>query len=238
MGEEAKKPVDCQAQVFAFCSLTVESHWRIRGHFRMNSGGSRRMVWRGGSKGMSQSLIPQTFLQGLPGARPWDRDSGYKERETGDVSARSSELGSWPAPHPTASEATAPLPSLPTSSPVTSCHQTLLPGFIRKALENVEWAVAPSPERSLSCHSLGPLERRGRQLLKQRLLPSPCAQQREVAWALWSALGWGTRGGGSPSLPLTALVPPRRNSLFLPPQPISSKHWTHCQTTCWAAQMH
>lgn len=33
---------------------------------------------------------------------------------------------------------------------------------------------------------------------------------------------------------LMALAPPPRNSLFLPPELISSKHWTRCQALCWA----
>lgn len=54
----------------AFCSLAVESHCKIGGHLKVKSGASRRMAWRGGSEGMRQALIPQTFVQGLPGARP------------------------------------------------------------------------------------------------------------------------------------------------------------------------
>lgn len=124
-------------------------------------------------------------------------------------------------------------PPCPHSHLVTSCRQTLFhkeTGFIRKAWESVEWAVAHSPERSLSCPCRGPLERRRRQLLKQKLLPSPCAPQREVAWALWSA----RPSGRKPFSSVRALAPPPRNSLFLPPELISSKHWTPCQTPCLA----
>lgn len=48
-----------------FAQLTIENQSRVRGHFRMNSGGSGRMTWRRGSKGMSY-FFPQIILQGLP----------------------------------------------------------------------------------------------------------------------------------------------------------------------------
>lgn len=70
MGKEAERLLTAGPRALRFVQLTVESQSRVSGPFRVDSGASGRMAWRGGSKGMSQSTIPQIFLQGLPGARP------------------------------------------------------------------------------------------------------------------------------------------------------------------------
>ena len=114
MGEEAEQVGHCQAQLFAFSSPDGREPVKGKWTLRMNSDGRGRMARRGGSKGTSRSLIPPASLPCLPGARPRDWDSGC-EGESGDVSARNSELGAWPSPQ--ASEAATPLPALPTLSP-------------------------------------------------------------------------------------------------------------------------
>lgn len=90
-------------------------------------------------------------------------------------------------------------------------------------------AVSFGP-KGLTCHSSDPLERRGRWPLKQKLLPSPCTQQREVVWSSqglvvspWVRYPEWRKSFSS----LMALAPPQRNSLFLPPELTSGKHWTH-----------
>lgn len=104
------------------------------------------------------------------------------------------------------------------------------PGFTRKAMESGSGQWHPAQTGVSAGHSSGPLERRG------RLLPSPCAQQREVAWAgLGLVVSPWVRypRQRKPFSSLMALAPPPRNSLFLPPEPIGGKHWTPCQALCW-----
>lgn len=96
--------------------------------------------------------------------------------------------------------------------------------------------MVPSPERGLGCRSLGPPEE-GKVAAEKRLLPSRCAQQREVAWA---SPGLVVRPWvryprrRKPFSSLMALTPPPRNSLFLPSKLIRGKHWTPGQALCWA----
>lgn len=70
MAQEAERPVESRRRALHFAQLTVEGYSGVSGHPGMKCGAGGRMAWRGGSRGMSQSVIPQTFLQGFAGASP------------------------------------------------------------------------------------------------------------------------------------------------------------------------
>ena len=146
--------------------------------------------WLGGEALRNESGINSTNL--CPGpprsqALRWvlrmegERDGGWFSKEL-----RAGVLV-WP---PT-SEAAALLPPTPRPLPhlVTAWHPTLWPGLI---LEGVEGVLAPLLERSPDCHCLGPLERRGRQLLKTKATTVCLGPAKRSNRPLWSALGCGT----------------------------------------------
>lgn len=126
-----------------------------------------------------------------------------KERETGvgGVSAWNLELGSWLGPQ--APEAASPLPSLPTPPPCDFMWPNPVARFHKESCGECRVGSGTQPRKGPQL-SLWVLwrEEEARSLLKQSQLPPLYAQQKEVAWALWSALRCGTQGGGSPSLPL------------------------------------
>lgn len=98
------------------------------------------MAWRGGSKGTSQSVSHR-------------KDVSPRLRRTRDTKERwgcfSKELrvGAWAWAQP-------PKHLSHPSSPLFAHHphvaKSCCPSFTRKAMESVEWAMAPSPEEGLS----------------------------------------------------------------------------------------
>lgn len=69
-GQEAEGLVEFWPRALCLAQLTVEDQSRVSRRSRMNCAAAGRMAWRGGSKGVSESVIPQTVLPGFAGARP------------------------------------------------------------------------------------------------------------------------------------------------------------------------
>lgn len=93
------------------------------------------------------SVIEPTDISPELARSPNLRQDLGREGEAGTASARS------PASRP-------PSPSSPLLAHLPHVGQSCCPGFVRKAMESMEWAMAPSPERGLSCCSSGPPEER------------------------------------------------------------------------------
>lgn len=189
MGEEAEKPVDSQTHVcflFPGSREPLKDRWVLEGEvWGQREDGLEGRLRRNESDVNSTDVCP-----GPPGSQALRRGLRVEgERETGAVSARSSELGSWPGP-PT-SEAAALLPPAPLPHPhlVIAGTNPCGPGLM---LGSVEGVVAPLRERSPGCHRLGPLERRGWQLLRTKAATTPLGPAQRSRRPLWSALGCGT----------------------------------------------
>lgn len=127
MGEEAEKPVDSQTHVcflFPGSREPLKDRWVLEGEvWGQREDGLEGRLRRNESDVNSTDVCP-----GPPGSQALRRGLRVEgERETGDVSARSSELGSWPGP-PT-SEAAALLPPAPLPHPhlVIVGHRSLWP---------------------------------------------------------------------------------------------------------------
>lgn len=89
-------------------------------------------------------------------------------------------------------------------------------------MENMEWAMAPSPERGLQLSLRSPGKER-KVATKTKAVTIPVYPTKRSGLGLWPALGCGTQGR-KPFSSLKVLAPPPRNSLFLPPELKSSKH--------------
>lgn len=77
MGEDAERMLTARPRSLHFAQLAIESQSRVKGHFRMISGGSGRMTWRRGSKGMSYSF--HKFSRAYQGPDPGTATQNTKE---------------------------------------------------------------------------------------------------------------------------------------------------------------